>query len=81
MIKTTVHQPHNKRTQCLQCNEFFLPQETGSVKVIVNRLIDRNAIVSGLFCSLRCAKKFIADEEYKKAKKKSPPFKKSVTET
>lgn len=69
MLKTLTHRQHHKRTQCLICKEFFLPQDTGYVKVIVGRLIDRDAIISGFFCSLECAKKFIEDEEKKKVPK------------
>lgn len=57
---------HQKRTKCDQCNKLYIGYETGSVRLIVDRLIDEKAIIKVTLCSLKCAAEYINKHEIKK---------------
>lgn len=72
MRKTTVHAHHNRKTQCAYCNQFTLFKEKGYVRIDVARLIDWSTIISGSFCSLACAIKYLQEAQEKEKKKRTP---------
>ena len=66
-MKISKKRAHPKRmTICPICKEQYLGSETGSVRMIVSRLIDKNSIIKTTVCSMECAAKFI--DKNKKSK-------------
>jgi hypothetical protein len=58
MKSTSRHKP-DRKTICPQCNQAYLGTETGSVKLIIAKLIDKKAIIKITVCSMECAAQFI----------------------
>lgn len=59
-MRISNNRAHPKRmSTCPVCKEQYLGSETGSVRIIVDRLIDKKCIIKTTMCSMECAAKFI----------------------
>ncbi len=68
MKKTTVYREHNRKTQCEYCKQYTLIKYNGSIRIIIDRLVDRLAIIKGTFCSLDCAIQYLQELKDKTSK-------------
>ena len=58
-VNIPTRKQHQKRQKCYQCHKLFIAYETGSVKIVIDRLIDEKAIIKTRFCSINCAVEYI----------------------